>query len=1101
MVNDLYALDLETLVWEKIETGPLDGNISPQRPQPRYFHSCNEWKGKLIIFGGMGYAGKAESTEGTGAEKTEPLCVLDQVIAFDLTTRQWDFDFTEHAEASSDPPPHFKPAPRYAHLSSVSADSLIVIGGQDVANQYVDQINVLDLNTRQWIASTTFQRQCGSYRSLAISSPLAVQPGRRPDELVSALTGEAKGNTTPRQSPATLGSLADSLAHMSINSSSADTRSDLNGSRQTASDKNVNGRLPNPLRLLPMSYVSGARDKSPPVYIYSNYNFTDVQRELEVASISKNAQGEHRVILEDQSSQMTGASLPPGLRFPTGVIIGDHLVISGTYLANTSQTFSIWALHLPTLTWSRLDAGPSLQSGSWNRASLWARKNQLVVLGNRDRDLVTDYNHRQNNWDHALLIDLEAWGISQPPMRPMSEAAMRMGLSKLDSALSTSRYATPLAEVDGQSHLRGFKKPPAFHSKAYLGRSKASGEQAVSIAGIDGSAGDFEIVCSDGVHLGCDRVVLEAHWPWFREKMRRYQKQAKAAAELVIARRPHDSVNDMVGSSTPRTAKARFNASLVESESGFTTRTSSPQPAAQFSPGSKMADIVRSGAVDCRFIPRHLQLSEPSPVVLALLQFFYTQSICTSLQRHPAVVASLLILDKVYGLEDTLGIWARHAASSLLSDEFSPDSLTLNTTDGAGGPFSPRGEAAATFESASTTFSNQAGEKIPVTERHCLAVALYEAAGLSGCEPLQLKALRAVVALSKLLQRSPPTASSTIPPGQPLRPVEMIRGATTDLVSTEGSQNGTRAGSPSQRPARPLSLSLTSPISPISPATENYDSDRGTFQSTSSNTKAARLLGLNQSKVERRLGITAEEARMGQMLGRSSPSPFAAAGQDSLPPSARRPSAPSIVSQGSTSAPTVSSNMVNSNLLRPDVARSGTAGRKRFSIFGRNAGAPGAEEGGAETLTRVASGGSTAGSAEQHYQQARGQPYGSDADTLVAGSGSVASSSSSHPSVSAGPTAGSLPPPALSVKEMKRMEKLEKKRMEAQAKAAAKKGGINNTNTNNNVILADSIVSPRSPAFASSPNPSSGGRSRPSLGSSSNVKASPAAPPAFFSLG
>lgn len=33
-------------------------------------------------------------------------------------------------------------------------------------------------------------------------------------------------------------------------------------------------------------------------------------------------------------------------RFPTGAIIGHHLVIAGTYLANADSVFAIWALDI-----------------------------------------------------------------------------------------------------------------------------------------------------------------------------------------------------------------------------------------------------------------------------------------------------------------------------------------------------------------------------------------------------------------------------------------------------------------------------------------------------------------------------------------------------------------------------------------------------------------------------------------------------------------------------------------------------------------------------------------------------------------------------------
>lgn len=105
---------------------------------------------------------------------------------------------------------------------------------------------------------------------------------------------------------------------------------------------------------------------------------------------------------------MAGIQLPPGLRFPTGTILGRHLLIFGTYLSHAVNNFSVWALDLgraggagipdmlksgETLNWSRVDPGSVLSRGSWNRALGW--KNSVIILGDRERDIATDYDHRQ----------------------------------------------------------------------------------------------------------------------------------------------------------------------------------------------------------------------------------------------------------------------------------------------------------------------------------------------------------------------------------------------------------------------------------------------------------------------------------------------------------------------------------------------------------------------------------------------------------------------------------------------------------------------------------------------------------------------------------
>ena len=93
---------------------------------------------------------------------------------------------------------------------------------------------------------------------------------------------------------------------------------------------------------------------------------------------------------------MTGAFFPPGLRFPSGAILGTHFIVAGTYLSQSLQSFSIWALDLGSMTWSRIDPGSTLSgtTGSWFRGCLWPDANKYLVFGNRHGNLVEDYNRR-----------------------------------------------------------------------------------------------------------------------------------------------------------------------------------------------------------------------------------------------------------------------------------------------------------------------------------------------------------------------------------------------------------------------------------------------------------------------------------------------------------------------------------------------------------------------------------------------------------------------------------------------------------------------------------------------------------------------------------
>ncbi|PWN28810.1 galactose oxidase [Jaminaea rosea] len=1112
MVNELYALDLATLHWEKIDLDESD-----VRPPPRYFHSCEVWRGKLIVFGGMGYqtihatpledpaAATSPNSPAKPGSKSEALCVLSEVVAFDLETRKWELDYVPPSTEGG-------PAPRYAHLSSICGDSLVVIGGQDVANQYVDQINVLDLSKRSWTGSTTFQRQCGSYRSLAVSSPWIVESGSKSQDLVEILAGRRTGSTTPvtsvaqgrpragtHSSSTTAGSSLNAVTPSSLSGSASNlsglAESDTNATSPGAASiggaasSKEEGQSRSPLTgLQPLSMSRAADVHSSGIYIYSNYNFTDVKRELEVASLAD----EGAVVeLEDRSSHMAGATLPPGLRFPTGVVVGDHLLISGTYLANTAQNFSIWSLYLPKLAWARLDVGPLLQSGSWNRAVHWGARNQLLILGNRDRDLVADYNHRQTNWDHVLVLDLEAWGISQPPPRPMSNEAMEMGLRKLEASVASSSAATALAKQGSRQQYNTSRTTSILDSKSWLA-SRNDGPHAPLLPTAFGSGGDFEIVCSDGVRLGCDRAVLEARWPWFRARMKRFQKQAKAAAELVMAQRPADGEGDDAVEHRTRYVIARYNASLDDG-------TAPPSPAHSRSGSNGTALFGRPPVADHSHLPRHLHMSEASPVVLALLQFFYTRSISTPLQRHPAVVASLLILAKLYGLEDTLGMWARHAASVLLSEDLLPEGIAANHL-GVGTPMA----SSPTDTPTGRALSVKAAAALSPEECHRLAVVLYEAAGMAGCEPLQLRALRTVVLLSKHIQRihfggSEPASTSR-------RPSEMSRNATHE--GTMSMTPSSSATSPvTLRGHRPTSMAVSggmphSPMTPISPASESYDSDRGATTHTGS--KAEKLLGIGPGKSnDRRLGPMAEEGVRGSGSFRR-----LASGSSNVAGAA----APPIAGSSGFLRPDGASTTASTAPMMPSAGRSNTVSRKRFSIFGRgggggsSSGATGDNEtngsqsdGG--TISRIASASSNGDRAPSLQPPREPSPSSATLTAMTPHSASSFSTSSSYGSRTAPPLgqqlhqpvgAVGLPPPTLSAKELKRLEKLEKKSGKKQALAPTIEWS------------ADSPVN-HEDVSSSGGGSSGGGASRygvasaPKLPATATTATSPDAPP-FFSF-
>ncbi|KAE8246428.1 hypothetical protein A4X13_0g5796 [Tilletia indica] len=1196
MVADLWYLDLETLVWTKIASrnsaAQSPGVQLPSRttPSPRYFHSADVWNNKLLIFGGMGLqaAGTARSDQlvtdsissaegGNGkgsAQHQDDLCVLDDILAFDLVTNTWDFSFAAVPDPSR--APVIQPIARYAHLSSISSEFLIVLGGQNASNAYIERIDIFHLSSRIWVGSQTLAKQCGSYRSLVASPQLVISAGSRaPIEdfqgssksaslaqgssnaarpnraqsvaseapsystnvsmdtvnfdsdrdrhrsdstasrpsLLSVSSGTANNfasssspaHPTPVSDAASFRSTTESTVSLLKSMSNTGTSISLTGlvgnpaqassanlSLHSHAGSSVLGtshmdsedgshvvgsgsflgaqadamsrsddlfQSPVPTYTLPMSIsvqsptddadtgslkfsVTEVKDdtsiadktsawSAPPLYLYSNYHFTDVKREIEVVSVEMRKRAENvatssqskdhcskidvSLRFQEISSAMRGTMLPPGLRFPTGAVVGEHLIVSGTYLANTSQSFSIWSLHLPTLIWTRIDLGSVLSTGSWNRAVVWPGEtrdrilknrptsaenvsapgrrsghsegrsyaqstsgqsvvsvvgssgqppsvsanpapsapgldgtlqppiledesvisrppftgNKLIILGHRGRDLVNDYNHRQVNCDHVIVVDLESWGIYQPPGPPFATAtgplnlptgngqdqgqqpafrrpetvtdsvaqATELGLAKLRSSAqgglvplttaftgepagitassATTRDNRPLrsalspfetrlrsdstattssansARSRGQSSINStaassakddgvtefMASPDASGTLNSAVESNTEGEASfvltpqapvppLSFAPFSfGGRGDFEIICSDGLWIACDRIVLERRWPWFAERMKDYRKRAKRFAANPLGSGPQNASvptsvpgqmhanptgGDIHGASTgaegatgeeldqavaqsenteqvrastdptvrlsssvdkgmgSRSAARSMSALAAASgrSRGFTTSYLPQNGAATLSnaelgsrrdPTSSAASGIRRSP-DPRITPRQLVFPEPSPIVLALLEFLYARSICTALQRHPVVLAALLVLGTTYELDDLVQ-WCVHAAHVVIASELSsppsdsrhvsrnatPTSLSLASfPKSASGPF-----GADVYAGSALNSNDPVRNDLSIEQRHRYAVMLFEAATLCGSEALQIRALRTVMGLNK----------------------------------------------------------------------------------------------------------------------------------------------------------------------------------------------------------------------------------------------------------------------------------------------------------------------------------------------------------------
>jgi hypothetical protein len=371
--------------------------------------------------------------------------VHDDVWFFDCRTRRWLPQPSPTAGPSFESiaqEPQFLPSARYAHLSAVSRDKLVVFGGQRHDNTWIYEISAYDLKRRVWVSKTPQPESHGlhskgAYRSVALSTNQRVI---FPHSDSHTFTGTQ-----------------------------------------------------------PLPYSEDEEGYGGSIYVYSNYDFAKVRREFEILHPLDGGEADPVAsdkfasipgyTVRDLSTKMSGVSQPPGLRFPSGGIVGHHFVLTGLYLASTSGAFSIWALDLTTMVWTHIEP-TVLKTGSWNRPIICPDTARLLVFGCADSDLTTDYGKRAVNLNHVAVIELEAYGIYRPPKQEVSDKEQNMGLTLLDQRLLT----------------------------------------------------DFEVVSVDNRRVKCSRRVLEKRWPWFAEHQASIVSRAGEIIHEVASLDIHDSL-------------------------------------------------------------------------------------------------------------------------------------------------------------------------------------------------------------------------------------------------------------------------------------------------------------------------------------------------------------------------------------------------------------------------------------------------------------------------------------------------------------------------------------------------------------------------------
>ncbi|KIW84225.1 hypothetical protein Z517_03474 [Fonsecaea pedrosoi CBS 271.37] len=583
--SDLYELDLIRRHWIKVDAL---GDVPP----PRYFHSvCALGDSKLVCYGGMSpapHSSRPAQTGQPGKPEGQPeVVVMSDIHIFDVPTRKWTliqapenpqgryahcaailpssavftsanapFSAIQHNPPSADP----HSGTLGVQLDGTGGAEMVVAGGQDSTNSYIEQFSVFNLRSLRWTGTTAWDRKCGAYKSM-------VAP-------MTGLSAELIGRGVPLNDP----------------------------QAQRASSRPGTSML-----------------------IYSNYNFLDVKLELQVR-------------LPDGSlmeKPVTGTVSPPGLRFPNGGIIDGHFVVSGTYLTSSKHEYALWALDLKTLTWARIDTnGLIFSQGSWNRGVLWNRRNTFVILGNRKRSLVDDYNHRRINFSHVCMVELEAFGLYDNPRK----------------VAPTSGYVSvsaPNIPPSMQSSLLG----QTAGGRPYNSTAEQLGQAALSLPELS----DMEIVALGGEKIPCNSYILSRRWgPFFNQLL----------AESVST---HENVSISDGATLKPSmrSQASRNSTLTitpAAANGLAVATAGsdgildPQRSLSRSTARTLVELPNTINIPPSSRPRSLYLPHMAPTIHLLLHFLYTSSLppvgsplCT-----PHTLCSLLQMARPYQVDGLL---------------------------------------------------------------------------------------------------------------------------------------------------------------------------------------------------------------------------------------------------------------------------------------------------------------------------------------------------------------------------------------------------------------------------------------------------------------
>ncbi|KAI9247746.1 hypothetical protein BY458DRAFT_60602 [Sporodiniella umbellata] len=353
--NRLYILSLQTMTWKLVSPHSVP-------PIPRYFHSANVYSNThIVIYGGM----TAKRHSDQKSMLFEELDTLDDILFLDIKGLIWEYPkFCDQV----------LPTKRYAHISTLTGEKLVIMGGQDIQNNYLSEIHIFNCKSRTWVFSNFSQKlQYGVYRSAAAGV---------------SLMPFASSSTTNE--------------HSHKRSSFATKSSGLS------------------------------------IHVYSNHHSSKNGQSFSTWYLNSQNQltktpWPHRETIDTNPS--SNCLLPPPLRFPAAFMCGQHFILAGTYINGPTRQFQVWVLDMNSISWTKIETGTGLSCGSWLRGALYDMKNKFLVFGHPKREMYEDYQSRAHCFEYLACVDIEVFGIYKPPLPSFSTVGQNLGLSMLKNPI------------------------------------------------------------------------------------------------------------------------------------------------------------------------------------------------------------------------------------------------------------------------------------------------------------------------------------------------------------------------------------------------------------------------------------------------------------------------------------------------------------------------------------------------------------------------------------------------------------------------------------------------------------------------------------------